>query len=147
MDWIQEFQLDKELKELFFAFFNQYGAAGLKQALQSYKNMQKEYICKTKSSVSRISINDIYYMTIQQHHIVIHTRHDTFQKYGTLNKELESLSCYGFVKCAQNCIVSLSKIKTIGYDYIILINDTVIHMSKRYASKIIAMYMYYKNPY
>ena len=72
-------------------------------------------------------------MEIREHQITICTQHGTYHKYGTLNNELKSLSSYGFIKCAQNRIVSLSKIRTINYTDIILINGTKIHMSKRYA--------------
>lgn len=72
-------------------------------------------------------------MEIREHQITIYTQHGTYHKYGTLNNELKSLSSYGFIKCAQNCIVSLSMIRTINYTNITLINGTKIHMSKRYA--------------
>ena len=133
MTYLNEPQIDTELNETIFHFLEQYGTSGLKQALQLYKNTQQEYICRTRTSISKINISDIYYMEIREHQITIYTQHGTYHKYGTLNNELKSLSPYGFIKCAQNCIVSLNKIRTINCTDIILINGTKVHMSKRYA--------------
>ena len=126
-------QIDTKLNDSLSNFIEQYGTSGLKQALQLYKNTQQEYICKTRTSISKLYISDIYYMEIREHQITIYTQHGTYHKYGTLNTELKSLSPYGFIKCAQNRIVSLNKIRTINYTDITLINGTKIHMSKRYA--------------
>ena len=102
-------QIDTELKDTISNFLEQYGPSGLNQALQLYKDIQQEYICRTRASISKINISDIYYMEIKQHQITIYTQHGNYHKYGTLNNELKSLSSYGFIKCAQNCIVSLKK--------------------------------------
>ena len=133
-----ESQIDTELKDTISNFLAEYGIYGLKQALQLYKNTQQEYICQTRTSISKINISDIYYMEIQKHQITIYTQHGTYHKYGTLNNELRSLSSYGFIKCAQNRIVSLGKIRSICFNDIILINGVKIHMSKKYAISIIS---------
>ena len=140
MTCLNRFQIDSELKDTISNFLKQYGISGLKQALQLYRDTQQEYICKTRTSISKINISDIYYMEIQEHQINIYTEHDIFHKYGTLNNELKILSPYGFIKCAQNRIVSIKKIKTIGCNDIILINNIKIHMSRRYAIAIITAF-------
>lgn len=131
-------QIDTELNDIISSFIGQYGISGLKQALQLYKDTQEEYICRTRTSISKMNISDIYYMEIREHQITIYTQHGTYHKYGTLNNELKSLSSYGFIKCAQNCIVSLEKIRSICFNDIILINGVKIHMSKKYAISIIS---------
>ena len=97
-----ESQIDTELQNTISTFLTQYGTSGLKHALQLYINTHQEYICRTRTSISKIYISDIYYMEIQEHQITIYTQHGTYHKYGTLNNELKSLSSYGFIKCAQN---------------------------------------------
>lgn len=138
MTYSIESQIEAELQDTISTFLTQYGFAGLKQALQLYKNIQQEYICRTRTSISKIHISDIYYMEIREHQITIYTQHGTYHKYGTLNNELKSLSSYGFIKCAQNRIVSLGKIRSICFNDIILVNSTKIHMSKKYAISIIS---------
>lgn len=138
MTCLSKLQIDTELNETIFHFLEQYGTSALKQALQLYENTQQEYICRTRTSISKIHISDIYYIEIQEHQITIYTQHGTCHKYGTLNNELKSLSPYGFIKCAQNRIVSLDKIRSICLNDIILINSTKIHMSRKYALSIIS---------
>jgi len=133
-----ESQIDTELQNTISNFLAQYGSSGLNQALKLYKDTQQEYMCRTRTSISKIHISDIYYMEIREHQITIYTQHGTYHKYGTLNNELKSLSSYGFIKCAQNRIVSLGKIRSICLNDIILINGTKIHMSKKYAISIIS---------
>lgn len=138
MTYSSKSQTDIELNNTISNFLEQYGTSGLKEALQLYKNTQQEYICRTRTSISKLNISDIYYMEIREHQITIYTQHDAYHKYGTLNNELKSLSSYGFIKCAQNRIVSLKKIRTIYNNDIILINSTKIHMSRKYAISIIS---------
>jgi len=84
-------------------------------------------------------------MEIREHQITIYTQYGTYHKYGTLNNELKLLSSYGFIKCAQNRIVALNKIRTINYTDITLINAMKIHMSKRYALITITAFSESKN--
>lgn len=145
MTYSNKSQINTELNDTISNFLEQYGTSALKQALQLYKDNQQEYICRTRTSISKINISDIYYMEIREHQITIYTQHDAYHKYGTLNNELKSLSPYGFIKCAQNRIVSLNKIRTINYTDITLINGTKIHMSKRYALTTITAFSKNKN--
>lgn len=137
MNCVKEIISDKSLQADFLAFYNSYGISGLKQAMKLYTDMQQEYICRTKTSISKIRIGDIYYLEIREHDISVYTSHGTYHKYGTLNKELETLAPYRFLKCSQNCIVSLSKIRAIIHDEIVLTNGSKVHISRNYASKVI----------
>lgn len=129
--------LDKKLQNTISKFLERYGTSGLRQALQLYDDMHQDYLCKTKTSVSKIKLCDIYYLEITGHHITVHTEHETYQKYGTLSKELDYLSPYGFVKCNQSCIVSLHKIRSILGNEVILINQEHLYLSRHYAPKVL----------
>lgn len=124
-------------------FIKQYGLIGIEQAMQLYSNLQDKYICKTKSSISKLNIYDIYYLKIKEHNISIYTCHGIYHKYGTLNNELKFLSPYGFIKCNQSCVISLDKVRTIHQNNIVLINKTEIHMSRSCAVKVILAYSQY----
>ena len=140
MDWIQELTQKKSLCCSLTAFLNQHGFSGLEKALQLYSNTQAEYICKTKAAVTRIKIDNIYYLEIHTHTITIHTGQGIYQKYGSLADELKILAPYGFIRCRQNCLVSLEKIQSICDDTIILVNHLQLHMSQRYAPKVLAAF-------
>lgn len=137
MQWLQNYRFTKNQKASLTLFLDQYGISGLEHALRLYTDTQQEYICKTKKSLSKFRIEDIYYLDIREHTITVHTQHGIYQKYGTLNNELKRLSPYEFMKCNQSCIVSLRKIREIHNSDITLINNECLHMSRHYAPKII----------
>ena len=84
---------------LLITFLQKHGETGLNDALDLYSDMYEKYICKTKTSISKISISDIYYIKINGHNMTIYTEQETFSKYGSLAQELSLLSKYGFIKC------------------------------------------------
>ena len=67
MDWIQELTHNESLSCSLNTFLDQHGFSGLEKALQLYSNTQAEYICKTKTAVTKIKMDDIYYLEIQTH--------------------------------------------------------------------------------
>ena len=140
MDWIQELTHNESLCCYLDTFLDQHGFSGLEKALQLYSNTQAEYICKTKAAVTRIKIDDIYYLEIQTHTITIHTEYGIYQKYGSLADELKFLAPYGFIRCRQNCLFSLEKIHSICNDTFILTNNQQLHMSQRYTLKVLAAF-------
>lgn len=140
MNWIQKISADERQCDNLVSFLNQYEVSDLGHALQLYRNMHQTYICKTKQSVSRLNIYDIYYLEIRGHNITVYTQQGTYLKYGSLTGELKFLEPYGFLKCTQSCIVSLDKIGTIQDSSITLVNNARIHMSRKYARKIIIAY-------
>lgn len=141
MNWNKEFANDQTLQAELLAFYNRYGTTGIKQAINLYTIMHQEYICSSKTSISKLSIGDIYYLKIQEHNISVHTQYGTYHKYGTLCKELEFLAPYGFLKCNQSCVVSLNKIKSIAHDEITLINGSKLHMSRHYTRKLLLEFL------
>ena len=143
MDWIQELTQKESLCCSLATFLDQHGFSGLEKALQLYSNTQAEYIYKTKATVTRIKIDDIDYLEIQTHTITIHTEHGIYQKYGSLTDEQKFLAPYGFIRCRQNCLVSLEKIQRICGNTIHLTNHTQLHMSQRYAPKVLAAFARY----
>ena len=140
MDWIQEMAQAENLHNTLNAFLDQYGLSGLENALNHYSAMQSEYICKTESGITKIKIADIYYLEIRTHTITIHTQDGIYQKYGSLTDEQNQLSPYGFIKCSQSCLVSVGRIKSIDGNTLTLKNGIQLHMSQRYAPKVLAAF-------
>ena len=143
MNWLQELLSDKDIVTHLSAFLKRYGKSGLLQALQTYTNIQQTYICKTKNTLSKINIDDIFYLEINKHTITIHTDSNVHQKYGSLNHELKYLPHAEFVKCNKSCIVSIRKIKSIYDNDIILTDNTKIHMSRTYAPQVIIAFSHF----
>lgn len=141
MNWSSKIKNDAEVSEMFETFLEQFGVDGLTQALQNHLDSQHQYICRTKSGVFKIKIEDILYLEIVGHSIKIHTKNDVYTKYGSLAQEAKALSRYGFLKCNQSILVSLSKIKVIEYDCVILKNGTSLRLSRTFAPKLISAYI------
>lgn len=118
-------------------FLSQFGESGLNDALDLYSDLNQTYIIKTKNSFTKLKIQDITHIEIHGHTMNIHTQYNLYKKYGSLTQELKFLSNYGFIKCNQNCIVSLSQIKNIHHDEIILKNGTALHLSRNYTSALL----------
>ncbi len=131
---------NRTLQADILTFIATYGESALQEAMQQYIDNQQVYFFRTKSQTTKIKISDIYCLQCQQHNITIHTSHGIYRKYGTLSQELTTLYPYGFIKCNQSCIVSLNKIKTIQNNDITLTDDTVLHVSRIYAPKLLTAF-------
>lgn len=131
---------NKSLQSDILTFIATYGELALQEAIQQYIDNQQIYFYKTKSQITKIKISDIYYIQSQQHRITIHTLHNSYRKYGTLSQELTTLYPYGFIKCTQSCIVSLNKIRSIQNNDIILIDDTILHVSRSFIPKVLTAF-------
>ena len=136
----QIIQNNENLKADLISFIKLYGVSGLQEAMQLYTEACQNYICKTKASVRKIKIMDIYYLKIHGHKITVHTANDTYNKYGTLHKELALLSAYGFLKCSQSCIVSLRRIREIENNTLTLTNGDRLHISRTCTAKILTAF-------
>lgn len=136
-NFLPELLSGQQLRAQLAAFLKKYGKSGLRQAMQSYSDLQKQYICKSKNSISKIRLADILYLEIQQHTITIHTASNTYQKYGSLESELSFFPSNEFMKCNQSCVVAIDKIKDIYRNNIILIDNTKLRLSRNYAQAII----------
>ncbi len=137
MNWLNNIFGNTKLHIKLSTFLDQYGISGLEQAIQLYENMNLEYIWKTRESIYKIKIYDIYYLEIKGHTITVHTRHNTYRKYGSLKQESKFLAPYGFIKCNQSCIVSIDKIIAVCNNTIILNNDQQLHVSQGHIAKVL----------
>lgn len=141
MSNLQELIKNNTLNNRLSSFLDKYGISGLEAALTTYESMQQTYTVKTKNTISRIHISDINYIIIDGHHMKIFSSNNVYEKYGSLAQEMKELSAYDFIKCSQNCIVSMNKIKRIDQNNIILYDDTIIHMTRKYAPPILAKFL------
>ncbi|MFG6330685.1 MAG: LytTR family transcriptional regulator [Lachnospiraceae bacterium] len=131
---------NRTLQSDILTFIATYGESALQEAMQQYIDNQQVYFFRTKSLTTRIKISDIYCLQCQQHNITIHTSLGIYRKYGTLSQELTTLFPYGFIKCSQSCIVSLSKVRSIQNNTVTLIDGTELHISRVYAPKLLTAF-------
>ena len=100
MDWSTELKNNKNLKDRFLLFLEQYGLEGLEQAIKLYTDDKEAYICKSRTAVFRIRIPDIFYLKINGHLITVYTTNGAYEKYGTLTGELRVLESHGCIRCS-----------------------------------------------
>lgn len=137
MKTIEKLDHMDEINNMVKNFTKQYGVRALKQALKNYAQTNHSYVICTNESVTQIRIDEIFYLKIEGHHIQVHTEKEKYRKYGTLNKELKTLSAFRFMKCNQSYVASLNKVKSISNSEITLINGERIPMSRKYTSQIL----------
>ena len=53
---------NKKIQNKLSTFITKYGESALEEAIDTYITTKQEYICKTKTSTTKLSICDIYYL-------------------------------------------------------------------------------------
>lgn len=146
MNWMREIRRNPEAAELMDNFIELYGTDTLVRVLQNYINSQKQYICRTRTSLFKINTDDILYLQITGHNISIYTETGIYTKYGSLNEETNLLRASGFARCNQSSLVALSKIKSVENNYVLMKNGTKLHISRNYSKNFISAYIAFQ-PY
>lgn len=105
-------------------------ALKMPEYLSMIRRRQRILTIKNREGLSRIKIQDIRYVEIYGHNIMIHMTDGARECYGTL-KELEpELKEYGFAKCSQSCLVNLAFVDGIYQDQV-KIGKNMIPISRR----------------
>lgn len=146
MNWLKELENNTSIQNTLASFLEQYGISCFADALLFYMQDHEEYVCRNKTSISRIKIGDILYIKVAKHYIYIYTQDNVYEKYGSLSNELKFFASYRFIQCNQSCIVSLRKIRTIQSNHIILSNSHKLRMGRSYAPNVLASYTFYTAP-
>ena len=73
---------------------------------------------RTKEEVRRISVDDITYIEISNHDVMIHTPQDIYKQWGNLKTYEEMLGGVHFVRCNACYLVNLKYVKGIHGDVV-----------------------------
>lgn len=84
---------------------------------------------KFKNEVNSFFYEEIYYLESMGHMVVVHTKKGDFRSYGRLEKVKESLPG-SFVHCHKSYIVNMNHIQKIDKNQILLLNGSVVPISK-----------------
>ena len=105
-------------------------ALKMPEFLTMIRRKQQILTIRNKEGMTRISIQDIKYVEIYGHNILVHMQNKTEECYGTL-KELEmEIKDYGFARCSQSCMVNLAFVDGIYQDQVKL-GDVLVPLSRR----------------
>lgn len=89
------------------------------------RRRQKELLVKNRQGIARIPVQEIRYIEIYGHSIIIHLTDRTEECYGTLKIFEEELRGCGFVKCSQSCLVNLAFVDRLRQDTIHIGSDKI----------------------
>ncbi len=86
----------------------------------------------TKEDIRRISVDDITYIEVSNHDVMIHTPQETYKQWGSLKTYEEMLGEVHFVRCNACYLVNLKYVKGIHGDLVLVHQDELtISKSKR----------------
>ena len=87
---------------------------------------------RTKEDIRRISADDVIYLEVSNHDILIHTGTETFRQWGSLKSYEEQLQQGHFVRCNACYLVNLKYVRGIVGDTVRVHEDSLpISKSKR----------------
>ena len=85
---------------------------------------------KNRQGMVRVNIQQIRFIEVYNHNIVIHLANRTEECYGSLKDYEVQLRDRGFVRCSQSCLVNLAYVDSILGDTV-LVDGTTVPVSRR----------------
>lgn len=113
------------------------------RALRTYKSAHSIYKIRWKESNYIVENGDIYYIEGYNRHLYVYTNDKGYECVGKLPEEEKKLKPYNFVRCHQGYIVNMSKVKEINKTSIILNNDIVIPIGRKYREELLETFNLY----
>lgn len=115
----------------------------LRRVIQKISILHQYHCVKTKNTVQRIPISEIFFIEYCRKHIIYHTKNNRIETTGRFSDVIHALQKYGFYQIHQGYIVNLAKIKSIqGYSVILEDNSSVL-VSVRKKSAVLLAYAKY----
>ncbi len=103
-----------------------------KRAIDTYKNLHYKYEINYKNELTVVDVNEIIFMEVFDHSIIIHCTNKTYRKSGKLKEEIKILNCYGFVQCHKSMIINMLYIRSLTEKDVILKDNTILPLGKTF---------------
>lgn len=110
------------------------------RAITTYKNNHQIYQIRWRGISNLIEYSDIYYIEAYNRHLYVHTESMKYECVGIMPEEEKKLKPYGFVRCHQGFLVNLYKIIEISKTNLILSNETIIPIGRRYREELLEIF-------
>ncbi len=98
---------------------------------------------RTKEEVRRINANDITYIEVANHDILIHTGTETIRQWGSLKQFEDQLAGAHFVRCNACYLVNLKYVRSLNGDTV-RVHETDLPVSKNKRKDFLASLAQYK---
>lgn len=118
--------LDYVLKPINYFAFSQ----RIDRALARMKKRTDKYISITyRSSIKKIDISDIYYIEVQNHELIYHTKEGDFSVRGTMKELEETLKEESFYRCNKCYLINLEYVDGVQ-DNNVVVNGSEMQVSR-----------------
>jgi DNA-binding LytR/AlgR family response regulator len=104
------------------------------------KNIQKNFIVKTKKEIISIDYNDIYYFEKINRKIKIHSKSRDILYYDNFSNLSNEIDSDDFLRCHQGYIVNIDKIKSLRNRTLFLYGDYELPVSRSYSENVREMF-------
>ncbi len=84
------------------------------------KDASKTIVFNTKNNIMRVSIDDILYIEVHNHNLLVHLKEETLTLRGTISSMYDKLKDYYFALCNSCYLVNLAYVKSIDSDEVVL---------------------------
>lgn len=100
--------LDYVIKPINYYAFSQ----RIEKAISRMKKRVKKYISiNNKSSLRKVELSDIYYIEVQNHNLIYHTKTGDYIERGTIKELEDKLGQEGFFRCNKCYLVNLEHVE------------------------------------
>ena len=97
---------------------------------------------RTKEAIRRVSVDDIAYIEVVNHDLLIHTDSEVIRQWGSLKSYEEKLAPAHFIRCNACYLVNLKYVRGINGEAAIVGNDTLTISKSRRKEFLIAIAQY-----
>jgi DNA-binding LytR/AlgR family response regulator len=111
--------------------------------LLSHRSTAMTIDIRTKEDFRRVSVDDVTYIEVSNHDVMIHTPQETYKQWGNLKTYEEMLSNAHFVRCNACYLVNLKYVKGIHGDQV-QVHQAVLTISKSKRKDFMAAVARYK---
>ena len=110
------------------------------RALETYN--KKRYIYKIffKDITTCLEVKNILYIETYNRHLQVVTKNGNYEYLGKMSVEEKKLSDYNFIRCHQGYLVNIYYIKNIRKNFLVLINDDEIPISKHIRNEVMTAF-------
>ncbi len=100
------------------------------------KYVPSQVLIRTDRGHESVNVEDILFIEVFHHTLVIHCEEETYETTGTLTQMEERLRGCGFIRINRHYLVSYNKIMRISHNEIIMKKEQLLHIGKTYQKMI-----------
>ena len=108
----------------------------------AHQNTSLTVELRTKEEVRRISADDIAYIEVANHDILVHTDKETIRQWGNLKSYEDKLASAHFVRCNACYLVNLKYVRGMTGDMVTVGNDELVISKAKRKDFLIALAQY-----